>query len=162
MKTRLKGLHPVINRGTKVLILGSFPSEISIKKKAYYANPRNHFWKILSKVLREQVPVNYKQKKALLIKHRIGLWDVIGSCCREGALDNRIRKPLLNDFDSLLKRYPNIKAIFLVGKKAYKLFKRYYLSLKIPCGYLPFTSPANARHPLGLKIARWKKIRNYL
>lgn len=162
MKMRLTGLLPIIDCATRVLILGSFPSEISRKKKEYYANPRNYFWKIISEVLRSQALLNYGQKKALLKKHKIGLWDAIGSCYRVGALDSRISEPILNDFDSLLKRYPNIRVMFLVGKKAYKLFKRRYPSLKIPCEYLPSTSPANARQSLILKIARWKRIRNYL
>ncbi len=162
MKTRLKGLLPIIDRATRVLILGSFPSELSLEKRKYYANPRNCFWKFISEVLNEPAPSDYRLKKVWLKKHKIGLWDVIAACCRESALDRRIRIPIPNDFKKILKKYPNIEAIFLVGRKAEKIFNKVYSNLKVPCRYLPSTSSANTRQSLRLKISQWKKIRNYL
>jgi hypoxanthine-DNA glycosylase len=162
MKTRLKGLPQILDQATKVLILGSFPSVLSLQKKEYYANPRNYFWKIISEIVGEQFPTNYKHKIALLKKYKIGLWDVVAFCYRDSALDSMIKEPALNDFYRLLKKYPNIKAVFLVGRKAHSLFEKSYSSFIVPYKYLPSTSPANARHPLRLKISQWKKLLNYL
>jgi hypoxanthine-DNA glycosylase len=36
-----------------------------------------------------------------LLAHRIGLWDVLGTCEREASLDAVIRNPAANDFDRL-------------------------------------------------------------
>ena len=42
---RKSGLTPVIDDKTEVLILGTLPSDISLTKGQYYANPANDFWK---------------------------------------------------------------------------------------------------------------------
>ena len=157
-KAPLKGLPPIVDHSSRVLVLGSFPSVISRKKKEYYANPRNYFWEIISRVVGERPPIIYRQKRELLKKHKIGLWDIVESCCVKGAQDNMIRSPVLNDIAGLLTKYPNIKAVFLGGKKAYSLFKGQYQSFRVPCKCLPSTSPANARQSLRSKKAEWRKI----
>ncbi|MCX5678819.1 MAG: DNA-deoxyinosine glycosylase [Candidatus Omnitrophica bacterium] len=157
-KAPLKGLPPIVDRSSRVLVLGSFPSIISREKREYYAHPRNYFWEIIAGVVGERTPVTYRRKKALLKKHKIGLWDIVGSCYLEGTQDSMIRGPALNDIAGLLIKYPNIKAVFLGGKKAYSLFKRRYPALKVPCECLPSTSPANAGQSLGSKKSEWEKI----
>jgi TDG/mug DNA glycosylase family protein len=157
-KAPLKGLPPIVDHLSIALVLGSFPSVISRKKKEYYANPRNYFWEIIAGVVGARAPITYRQKKALLRKHKIGLWDIVGSCYLEGTQDSMIRSPVLNDIGGLLTKYPNIKAVFLGGKKAYSLFKRQYPALKLPCKCLPSTSPANARQSLRSKKTEWRKI----
>lgn len=37
--------EPVFNKNSVVLILGSFPSEKSLKQGFYYGNKNNRFWK---------------------------------------------------------------------------------------------------------------------
>ena len=41
----------IIDKNTTLLILGSYPSVMSLRKKEYYANPSNDFWRIISFVI---------------------------------------------------------------------------------------------------------------
>ncbi|WP_338067626.1 uracil-DNA glycosylase family protein [Algoriella xinjiangensis] len=38
---------PILSNEPRILILGSLPGDLSIKKNQYYAHPQNRFWKIL-------------------------------------------------------------------------------------------------------------------
>ena len=42
---------PVIDAGTRVLILGSLPGERSLARGQYYAHPQNQFWRLVGEVL---------------------------------------------------------------------------------------------------------------
>ena len=44
---RLSGLPPVVGPDPRILVLGSFPSALSLEKVEYYANPRNQFFAII-------------------------------------------------------------------------------------------------------------------
>lgn len=147
---------PIINKDTEVLILGSFPGEESLRKREYYGHPRNQFWKILSDIIGDDfVSSNYDTKRKLLLKNRIGLWDVIATCKREGSLDSNIKEEEVNDFSKL--KIPNLKAVFFNGKKAASksdLLKH----LNVPIHVLPSTSPANAIR-YDKKLKEWKLIK---
>lgn len=110
-------LPPVIDESTKVLILGSMPSQLSLQKQQYYGNPRNHFWPIIGKILNCEIPSDYDERIKLLKKHHIGLWDTIQSCEREGSSDASIRNVIPNDFKNLLLTYSNIRIILFNGAK---------------------------------------------
>ena len=47
---------PYINKDSKVLILGSIPSSKSRELGFYYMHPQNRFWRIISDLLKEEVP----------------------------------------------------------------------------------------------------------
>lgn len=150
---------PVIDKDTEVLILGSFPGEESLRKQQYYGHSKNLFWVLISEVIGEDlVPMTYPKRLAALKKHRVGLWDVIQTCRREGSLDSRIKDEEQNQFHILKKKAPNIKRVFFNGKKAGS-----YQNLLEEIGYatciLPSTSPANASMSLDVKREEWKKIK---
>ena len=46
-----KCLKPWVDENTRVLIVGTMPSEQSLAKQTYYANPKNKFWTYISKIL---------------------------------------------------------------------------------------------------------------
>lgn len=170
---RLTGFNPIIDSDSRILILGTFPSEISLKsdiKEEYYANSANQFWKIMQKNIGILVSLPYNERKDLLKKHHIGLWDIISSCERTGSSDKTIKNPEYNDIYFRINKYPNVQMIILNGKsKTRKEMKKYCKklkqdgysfpdSLKIKCA--PSTSPQN-RTPFDDKCELWKKLMDF-
>lgn len=109
MRQRLQGLPPIVDPGTRLLILGSFPGVKSLELQQYYGHPQNHFWKILQALwpddalpAREQ----YAGRCAWALAHGLGIWDVYASCEREGSLDSAIRNAEVNDFAALRECCP--------------------------------------------------------
>ena len=134
---------PIIDRNTRVLFLGSFPSIASFEQSFYYAHARNAFWPILSEIFDAEFPSN-GAKKAFCLEKGIGLWDVIAACERSNSSDTNLRNCVPNDFAALLGKYPDIRAIGCTGKKSFELFMKYYKDLEIDVVQLPSTSPAHA------------------
>lgn len=135
--------EPVINKKSKVLILGSFPSVKSREINFYYGNKQNRFWKVLEEYFDEKVPENTDGKRAFLLAHHIALWDIIGSSQIIGSSDNELVKKIerVNDIEKLLQDFPTIQTIICNGKTSYNLTKKYFPNIDI--SYLPSTSPAN-------------------
>lgn len=144
----------------KILILGTLPSEESIKKQEYYSNTKNQFWFIISNVFENQTIEfnNYNEKVSFLKKHHIVLWDVLKSAEREGSLDKNIKNVIYNDLDTYIKEH-KIHKILLNGGKATKLFKKYIKSNRLNLKYISLTSTSNAntRYTVKTKINIWKK-----
>ena len=154
---RLTGLAPVIDAGVELLILGSFPSAASLAAGQYYAHPRNQFWLILSRILREPlVEMSYQKRLACVLAHRIGIWDVLGACEREGSLDTAIRRGKANDFSRLQRLAPRLTRVVFNGATAGRVAPQFVRS-----GYgvhvLPSTSPAHAARSLEQKLALWRR-----
>ncbi|MSS63980.1 DNA-deoxyinosine glycosylase [Velocimicrobium porci] len=149
---------PVYNKDSEILILGSFPSVKSREGEFYYHHPQNRFWKVLSYLLDVEQPVSIEEKKQLLLKNHIALWDVIESCDICGSSDSSIKNVVPNDIPSLLKQ-TNIKKIVVNGGKADELYKRYCLKqTEIKAIRLPSTSPANAIWSFERLINEWERI----
>lgn len=132
------------DKDSRVLILGTIPSPKSREQGFYYGHPQNRFWKVLADVLGEKVvPQTVEERKKFLKRNRIALWDVLESCEIKGASDVSIRNARPNDMNRILQA-ADIRAIFVAGTKAAKLYKKLCLPT---CGVeaiqLPSTSPAN-------------------
>lgn len=161
-RTKLKGLAPIADERSRILILGSFPGPMSLERREYYAYPRNQFWKIVFGVLGIGVPSIYREKIEALKRKRIALWDAIESCRRENASDGLILDPGFNDIASLVKRCPRIRAIYCNGNKSFSVCKARHENIGVPITYLPSTSPAHAGISCARKKQRWNKILKYL
>ncbi|MHC5229269.1 DNA-deoxyinosine glycosylase [Enterococcus sp. LJL99] len=111
-----KGLAPIINKKTKILILGSAPSEISLKKQQYYGNNGNQFWKIIFDYFQVPFSTDYEERVQLLLNNQIGLWDIYHSFNRIGSLDRSIKENTINDFRPLLAQ-STIKLVIANGKQ---------------------------------------------
>jgi len=157
----IKCFLPVINSESKVLILGSMPGVKSLEAGEYYAHPQNQFWRIMAKLLNDDLPATYAQKKEMLLRNRIALWDVVASCTRKGSLDSNIRDVKANDLGGLMNKYRNIRAIFCNGNTAFKFFKAGQYECNIPVFVLPSTSPAHTK-PLSWKVTQWRRILDVL
>ena len=150
---------PVVDENCRILILGSFPSVKSREDGFFYGHPQNRFWRMLAAILEEPVPQGIPEKKALLLRHGIALWDVIASCEIRGSSDQSIKNAVPNDL-SIIFETAQIQRIFTNGGTATRLYARY---LQKATGreavMLPSTSPANAACSLPMLIDAWRVIR---
>jgi hypoxanthine-DNA glycosylase len=156
--TLLHGLAPVIANDTRLLVLGSFPSEASLAARQYYAHPRNHFWPLLSALWGVDLrALPYRQRIAAVKRRGLGIWDVYAACRREGSLDSAIEQPLPNDLADLVRRAPRLRAIAHNGGESARSM-RITRTLGVPVYRLPSTSPANASWTFERKLAAWRAV----
>lgn len=153
-----RGLPPAIPKSARLLLLGSFPGEESLRQSEYYAHPRNQFWRLLGEVLGEPLAgLPYAQRLRQLARHRIGVWDIITGCERAGSLDGDIRNATLAQFDWLAGHAPHLELIALNGKKAGSAERR-IAGLGYKTLVLPSSSPAYTL-PYAEKLATWRALR---
>ncbi len=156
--SRQKGLPPIYDADSEVLILGSFPSEESRESGSYYSNKANSFRNIICEYYNESLPTNNSEIEAILHKHHIAVWDMIESCDIVGSSDKKIKDPEYHkaiDIKKLLKR-SKIKKIIINGRTLDKKYKKYFGEIDIPSVAVLSTSSANN----GRKIQReqeWRK-----
>jgi hypoxanthine-DNA glycosylase len=154
----LRGFPPVVAESTHTLILGSFPGEASLTATQYYAHPRNQFWRLVGAVIDEPLPeLDYPTRLERVLKHGIGVWDVLAACTREGSLDAAIRNATPNDFASFREYAPSLKKVCFNGKTAGR-----FAPVIAAAGYetlvLPSSSPANAMLSFDQKLRLWREI----
>jgi hypoxanthine-DNA glycosylase len=155
---RLLGLPPVIARGTRLVLLGSFPGVASLQARQYYAHPRNHFWPIVGALLgADLAPMPYARRLEMLRERGLGLWDVYAACRREGSLDSAIQAAEPNDLASLKRRAPGLRGVAHNGGESARAM-RVTQALGLPVWRLPSTSPANASWSLERKRAAWRVV----
>ena len=127
---------PLYDENSRVLILGSFPSVKSREMNFFYGHPQNRFWKVIAELYHRKPPADIAEKKELILKNGLALWDSIASCEISGSSDASIRNVRANDLNIILDRPQT-------GREAV-------------C--LPSTSPANAQWTLPKLVEAWSVI----
>lgn len=166
---RTIGFPPLLCEEPRILILGTLPGGESLEHQQYYYSNSNRIWKVLRCLTGEPMPVNYTQKKALLAKYHIVLWDYYESAIRPGSDDKDIRDAKPNNIAEFLTEHPTIKVIAINGFGKYRKFGE-----KIKKGLadipeladirvlrLPETSGGNANYGWGILenlAIEWKQI----
>lgn len=144
-KYMLYSFPPVIGPNTRALIIGSMPGHASLCAGQYYAYKHNAFWRIIFDLFEQgRTPENYEDKKAVILKHSLGLWDTLAACERTGSLDTRITRPKPNDFPALFQKYPAVHTLLFNGTAALRFYKRAFGEPALFYHQLPSTSPAHA------------------
>jgi len=155
---------PVVDAGTRILILGSLPGEASLAQSQYYAHRQNQFWRLVGDVLGEDlVGMDYAARLQTLLAHHVGLWDVVAQAKREGSLDSKIRDHAGNDLIGLIGSLPELAVIAFNGSTAERI------GLKVlgqdgdrhRIVRLPSSSPAHTV-PYSEKLHSWRELRVWL
>jgi len=158
-----RSFGPVADARTRLLVLGSLPGEESLQRAQYYANPRNHFWRLMSDVTgNDLVSLGYQDRLDRLLRARVGLWDSVGSATRTGSLDGNIRLHSANALQTLAENLPELRAIAFNGGTAARIGMK-ELGEDPPWTLLPLPSSSPA-YTLSYERKReaWLALRDYL
>ena len=157
-----EGLAPLVGEVPRVLVLGTLPSDESIKRQAYYSNPRNQFWKILDGIAsRKKGQSNEEFAKEI----GIALWDCCHSAVRKGSSDDGFEKgtEVPNDVEQFLKEHPSIKIIILNGKSTKtKYYDKFFNDIKSHQALALISTSSVASVRLEDKIEEWSIIKKWL
>jgi hypoxanthine-DNA glycosylase len=158
-----RSFPPIADARARVLVLGTLPGEESLRRREYYAHPRNLFWPIVFALFDASPATDYAERLAFVAAHRIALWDVCEIGEREASADATIRRERPNAIDRLLDAHPLIRAVAFNGSGARRLYDRHF-ARRAGLAYLalPSTSPAHARIDFAGKLARWTALREVL
>ncbi len=157
MAKSAQGFPPVVDANIETLILGSFPGTASLDKQQYYGHPQNQFWRLVGAVIGEPLPeMSYELRKQTLLKHQIGLWDVIEACQRDGSLDADIRNARHNEYARVTGIAKKLRRVCFNGKTAARK-EAEFKSLGYATLVLPSSSPAYTL-AFEFKLELWSKI----
>ena len=159
---------PILGNKPTTLILGSMPSELSLIRNQYYANPRNCFWWLMSEIFEFDLACDYHVRSAALTDFGIAVWDVLHDCERPGSLDSAIVKDseVVNDFTAFFHRHADLSRVIFNGAAAETIFKRHFKCLiqdvhKAKPDFewyrCPSTSPAHASMTKQDKLDVWRR-----
>ena len=150
---------PISNIETTILILGTMPGDKSLELGEYYGHPRNRFWKIISTITGNELPLTYEDKISLLLKNKIGIWDVAHKAIRKGSLDSAIEDEEPNNLESFISKHKHLKVIGFNGTKSEALFDKYFdRNSDIKYISLPSSSPANNGVDFDNICKLWRQI----
>lgn len=154
-------LPPLVDRRTRLLILGSLPGDASLKAERYYAYPYNQFWRLLGGAIGEPLAsLDYDSRLERLGARCIGLWDTVASALRPGSLDMALREIAANPLRQLIAGLPALQAVALNGGTAARIGRRELGATPLAIVDLPSSSPANTR-PFAEKAAAWDVLARY-
>ena len=149
---------PLYDGSSRILILGSLPSVKSREQMFFYGHPQNRFWPLMAMLLDEPAPRSTEEKRELVLKHNIALWDSIYSCDILGSGDSSIRNVVPTDLKPVIQG-SEIRKIFCNGQTSWKYYHRFQeKELGIEAVALPSTSPANAAWTIERLAQVWKAI----
>ena len=158
-----RSFPPVVDERTRLLVLGSLPGEQSLARGRYYANPRNHFWRLIGEVIgTDLVPLDYEARLQTLLEAKVGLWDVVETASRDGSLDSAIRDHSPNALAELARSLADLRAIGFNGGTSARIGMK-ALAGATPAALVPLPSSSPA-YTLGYEKKRdaWLKLREYL
>ena len=116
--------EPVFDKNSKILVLGTIPSVKSRENNFYYGHPQNRFWKLIAALCDEDiVPQTIEEKKQMLLRNHIAVWDVISECDIIGSSDSSIKNVVPVDLSVILEN-ADIYRIYANGGKAYELYMK--------------------------------------
>ena len=111
----------------------------------------------MARLFEEPVPETTEDKKRLLTRHHIALWDVVAACDIKGSSDRSIRNVIPTDLNLIL-RTAGIETIIANGDTAFQLYRKYCQEKTgreaVKC---PSTSPANAFFTLDRLAEAWSR-----
>jgi len=148
----------------RVLLLGSLPGEASLAQGQYYAHPQNRFWVLLGQILGEDLSVMpYQARLRTILRHHVGLWDVVAQARRKGSLDSQLRDWCGNDLTGLVQSLPQLEVIAFNGKAAARIGRRQLgaVAENYHIIELPSSSPAFTLS-LPEKLAVWRVLADFL
>lgn len=161
MSEQNKVVHPfppLFDSESRSLILGSFPSVKSREEMFFYGHPQNRFWRLIAALYGEDTPSTVEEKTALILRHRLALWDSIQSCTITGSSDSSVRDVVPNDL-SVIFENSRVDRVFCNGALSHKMYMKYiYPRTGIAAVKLPSTSPANAAFGMERLLQAWQVI----
>jgi hypoxanthine-DNA glycosylase len=166
----IRSFPPIARRDAFVLVLGTMPSPASLAARQFYGHRHNAFWRIMGELFGAGLELPYTERTRRLKARRVAVWDVLQECERPGSLDSNIvlASEVANDFATFFARHRRIRAVFFNGTKAESSFAKLVLPTLverlegIPLERLPSTSPANATFRFDEKLARWRRVLDFL
>lgn len=151
--------EPVYDADSQILILGTLPSVKSRETHFYYGHKQNRFWKLLARIYGEDLPETIEEKKSLLLRNHVAIWDVIYSCDIQGSSDSSIKNVVPTNLKQLLSA-SSVTRIYANGNKAGALYKKYQQGhTGMDITVLPSTSPANAAWSFDRLYEVWNIIK---
>ena len=161
-QTIIHPIPPLYDENSRILILGSVPSVKSREAMFFYGHPQNRYWRLIARLFNEDVPTTVEEKKSLVLRHHIAMWDTIHSCTITGSSDSSIRDVVPNDLSVILDN-SKVEKIFCNGAASHKLYMKYiYPSTGLEAVKLPSTSPANAAFSMDRLADEWSVILDFI
>jgi hypoxanthine-DNA glycosylase len=100
--------------------------------------------------------MEYDERLRALLSRKVGLWDVVAGCEREGSLDTAIRNARHNDFAATLRSARHLRRVCFNGKFSGRL-EPWFAARGYETIVLPSSSPANAIR-FDVKLKAWRAI----
>jgi hypoxanthine-DNA glycosylase len=135
-------LPPLVWPDSEYLFLMTMPSYISEQEQFYFADPSNHFWRVLSAIYHMPIETN-EQKTTLCQANKLAIWSVCKSCQRHLSEQDTMQNIELNDMSQFLLEHASIKTILCVSHDAQRLLEESDWNIIQTVKYVPSPSGAD-------------------